>query len=81
MPDPKGIMAIIGKGSPSLEGEGPESDAEPEDPKMAAAQQAMDAFDSGDVAALNEALSAHYRACVASEGEEMPEMETEEEYS
>jgi hypothetical protein len=79
MPDPKGLMAIIGGGK-APPGEEPAADEmEPEDPGMAASQQAMDAFDSGDVAALNDALKAHYRACVASEGEEMPEME--EEYS
>jgi hypothetical protein len=81
MPEPKGLALIIGggKGKSPADGEGMADEAEPDDPKMSAAQQAMDAFDSGDVAALNDALTAHYRACAAGEGdEEMPDEEMPE---
>lgn len=37
------------------------------DMKMRAAEDALEAFKSGDASALNDALSRHYRAC-ASEG-------------
>ncbi len=75
MPEPKGLALIIGggKGKPPAGGEGMPDEAEPDDPKMSAAQQAMDAFDSGDVSALNAALTAHYEACAAGGDEEMPD--------
>ena len=60
---PKGILALaIGK--PKPDGEEPSGEGDRmEDAKMTAAQDAMDAFKSGDAAMFSDALARHYEAC------------------
>lgn len=76
MADPKAILAIgMPKGEPVAEEE--EEDMPESQPakgmgqmKLSAARRALAAFESGDAAALDQALTDHYKACSADTSEE-----------